>query len=186
MREGRPALRRRILGSIPPHENLLLGGPRRTRTRPDPLPGSPPPSPVHSPTREPIRLPWRRHRAMPQAAPAATVKSTRTEVASISRSSYPPFQAETATQDTEPTDTIQRISRSVIRTTDDCSGPIHRPGGAHLTETPEVPTLGSGTLGRVHSKEKLMRSDSAKGISAVVVSIVMVGTSSREMPFSPA
>jgi hypothetical protein len=39
-------------------------------------------------------------------------------------------------------------------------------------------TLGTGDCGRVHPKEKLMRLSLANGISAVVVSIVMVGTSS--------
>jgi hypothetical protein len=34
-----------------------------------------------------------------------------------------------------------------------------------------------GDSGRVHPKEKLMRLKFAKGVSAVVVSIVMVGTS---------
>jgi len=36
--------------------------------------------------------------------------------------------------------------------------------------------LGCGDLGRVHLKEELMRVRFAQGISAVVVSIVMVGT----------
>jgi hypothetical protein len=38
-------------------------------------------------------------------------------------------------------------------------------------------TLGTGDFGRVHPKEKLMRLNLAKGTSAVVVSIVMMGTS---------
>jgi hypothetical protein len=38
-------------------------------------------------------------------------------------------------------------------------------------------TLGTGDSGRVHPKEKLMRLSLASGISAVVVSLVMVGTS---------
>jgi hypothetical protein len=37
-------------------------------------------------------------------------------------------------------------------------------------------TLGCGNLGRVHPKEKPMRFRFATGVSAVVVSIVMVGT----------
>jgi len=49
-------------------------------------------------------------------------------------------------------------------------------GGPLDTAVP-IPTLRVGDSGRVHTKEKLMRLNFGKGISAVVVSIVVVGTS---------
>ena len=54
-----------------------------------------------------------------------------------------------------------------------------------LTGSPNSDTK-RGDSGRVHPKEKPMRLRSAKGISAVVVSIVVVGTSLREMPCNRA
>jgi hypothetical protein len=50
-------------------------------------------------------------------------------------------------------------------------------GGRGLDRNMAGSTLAYGDSGRVHSKEKLMRLSLAMGISTVVVSIVMVGTS---------
>jgi hypothetical protein len=54
---------------------------------------------------------------------------------------------------------------------------IDQSGGCLLDRKAAISTLGSADCGRSYSKEKLMRISLAKGISAVVVSIVMVGTS---------
>ena len=50
-------------------------------------------------------------------------------------------------------------------------------GWRPLDRSGAISTLGPGDSGRVNPKEKFMRISLAKGISAVVVSIVMVGTS---------